>query len=132
MTLGRKYESGSQKSKRKEKSERKPKDIESKCKKTNYFFPNKNEQLADPTSIPSLSYDNQDVETMNLESTAEQLALAFLCCNLCVVDCVFCVVFIYPSSMKQCKNFILCSTFYQNMLPFLINQNNKLDSTSLI
>ena len=33
---------------------------------------------------------------MNLESTAEQFALAFLCCTLCVVYYIFCVVFICP------------------------------------
>ena len=40
--------------------------------KISQFFPNVNEQLADPTSIRSLSYDSQAVEIMNLESAAEQ------------------------------------------------------------
>ena len=57
---------------RKEKRETKSKEVESKCKKISQFFPNVNEQLADPTSIKSLSYNNLAVEAMNLESTAEQ------------------------------------------------------------
>ena len=63
------------------------KEVESKCKKMNQFFPNVSEQVADPTSIQSLSNDSnqQAVEAMNLESIAEQFALAFLCCTLCVV-----------------------------------------------
>ena len=70
--FGRKLESGSQICKRKEERETKSKEVESKCKKTSQFFPNVNEQLADSTSIQSLSYDSQAVEAMNLGSTAEQ------------------------------------------------------------
>ena len=70
--LGRKYESGSQKRKRKQERETKSKEVESKCKKISQFFPNLNEQLADPPSIQSLSNDSQAVKAMNLESTAEQ------------------------------------------------------------
>ena len=33
------------------------KEVESKCEKISRFFSNVNEQLADPTSIQSLSYD---------------------------------------------------------------------------
>jgi len=66
--LGRKYQSGSQKRKRKEEI----KEVKSKCKKINQFFPHVNEQLADPPSIQSLRNDSQAVEAMNLESTAEQ------------------------------------------------------------
>ena len=57
--LGQKYESGSQKRKRKE---TKLKEVESKCKKISQFFPNVNEQLADPPSIQSLSNDSQAVD----------------------------------------------------------------------
>ena len=70
--LSQKYESGSQKRTRREEREAKSKKFESKCKKISQFFPNVNEQLADPTSIQSLSYDNQAVEAMNLENAAEQ------------------------------------------------------------
>ena len=70
--LGRKYQSGSQKRNRKEERETKSKEVESKCKKINQFFPHVNEQLADPPSIQSLRNDSQAVEAMNLESTAEQ------------------------------------------------------------
>ena len=70
--LGRKSESESQKRKRKEERETKSKEVESMCKKISQFFPNVNEQLADPPSIQSLSNDSQAVEAMNLESTAEQ------------------------------------------------------------
>ena len=68
--LGRKYETGSQNVEEKRK-ETKSKEVESKCKKISHFFPNVNEQLADPTSIQSLNYDSQAVEAMNLASTAE-------------------------------------------------------------
>ena len=70
--VGRKYESGSQKRKRKEERETKSKEVESKCKKISQFFPNVNEQLAHSPSIQSVSNDSQAVEAMNLESTAEQ------------------------------------------------------------
>ena len=56
----------------KEERETKSKEVESKFKKISQFFSNVNEQLADPTSTQSLSYDGQAVEAMNLESTAEQ------------------------------------------------------------
>ena len=59
--LRRKYESGSQKRKRKEKRETKSKEVKSKCKKISEFFPNVNEQLADPPSIQSLSNNSQAV-----------------------------------------------------------------------
>ena len=71
--LGRKYESGSQKRKRKEERETKSKEVEFKCKKISQFFPNVNEQLADPPSIQSLSNDSRAVEVINLEGTAEQI-----------------------------------------------------------
>ena len=71
--LGRKSESGSQKRKRKEERETKSKEVKSKCTKISQFFPNVNEQLADPPSIQSLSNDSQAVEAMNLEGTAEQI-----------------------------------------------------------
>ena len=70
--LGRKYESGSQKHKRKEERETKSKEVKSERKKISQFFPNANEQLAAPPSLQSLSNDSQAVEAMNLESTAEQ------------------------------------------------------------
>ena len=70
--LGQKYESGSQKCKRKEERETKSEEVESKCKKISQFFPNVNEQLADSPSIQSLSNDSQAVEAMNLKSAAEQ------------------------------------------------------------
>ena len=70
--LGRKYESGSQKRIRKDERETKSKEVKSKCKKISQFFPNLNEQLADPPSIQSQSNDGQAVEAINLESTAEQ------------------------------------------------------------
>ena len=60
------------KKRKKEKRETKSNEVESKCKKIRQFFPNLNEQLARPTSIKSLSYDNQAVEAINLGSTAEQ------------------------------------------------------------
>ena len=69
--LGRKYESGSQKRVRKER-EIKSKEVESKCKKISQFFPNVNQQLADPPSIQSLTNDSQAEEVLNLECTAEQ------------------------------------------------------------
>ena len=62
--LGQKYESGSQKRKRREKKETKSKQVESSCKKISQFFPNVNEQLADPTSIQSLSYDSQNCTSL--------------------------------------------------------------------
>ena len=71
--LGRIYESGSQKRQRKEERDTKSKEVESKCKKISQFFPNLNEQLADPTSIQFLNYDSQAVEAMNLENAAEQI-----------------------------------------------------------
>ena len=80
------------------------KEVESRCKKISQFFHNVNEQLADPTSIQSLSYDCQAVEAMNFESTAEQFAVAFLRCTLCVV--IFSVLLIFAPLMKQCKNFM--------------------------
>ena len=49
--FGQKYKSGSQKRKRKEEKETKSKEFESKCKKISQFFPNVNEQLADPPSV---------------------------------------------------------------------------------
>ena len=55
-----------------EKKETKSKEVKSKCKKISQFFLNVNEQLADPSSIQSLSNDGQVVEAINLESTAEQ------------------------------------------------------------
>ena len=58
--------------KRKEEREAKSKEVERKYKRLSQFFPTVNEQLADPTSIQYLSYDSQAVETMNLESAAEQ------------------------------------------------------------
>ena len=70
--LGFIHESESQKCKRKEERETKSKEVESKCKKISQFFPNVNEQVADPASIQSLCYDSQAVEGMNLEDTAEQ------------------------------------------------------------
>ena len=70
--LDRKYESGSQKRKRKEERETNSKEVESKCKKISQFFSNVNEQLADPPSIQSLSNDRQAVEDINLETTAKQ------------------------------------------------------------
>ena len=39
------------------------------------FFSNVNEQLADPTSIQSLSYDSKAVEATNLESNAKLFVL---------------------------------------------------------
>ena len=69
--VGRKYESENQKCKRKEERKTKSKEVESKCKKISQFFPNVNEQLADPPSIQSLSNDSQAVEARNLKSTAE-------------------------------------------------------------
>ena len=60
------------KRKGKEKRETKSKEFESKCKKISQFFPNVNKQLADPTSIKSLSYDSQVVEAIDFESTAHQ------------------------------------------------------------
>ena len=67
-----KYQSGSQKRKRKEEKATKSKEVKSRCKRISQFFSNVNEQLADPPSIQSLSNDSQAVKAMNLESTAEQ------------------------------------------------------------
>ena len=53
------------------KKETKSKEVESKCKKIGQFFPNVNEQLADPTSIISSSYDKQAVVATNLENAAD-------------------------------------------------------------
>ena len=66
--LGRKYERESQKRKRKEERETKLK-VESKCQKISQFFSTVNEQLADPTSIQSLSCDSQAVEAMNVQQS---------------------------------------------------------------
>ena len=49
--LFRKDESESQTRKRKEERETKPKEVESKCKKISQFFPNVNEQVADPRVV---------------------------------------------------------------------------------
>ena len=57
--IRRKYESGSQKVKRKEGRETRSKEVESKCKKICQLFSNANEQLAYSTSIQPLSYDSQ-------------------------------------------------------------------------
>ena len=62
--LGRKYESGSQERKRKEKKETKSKQVKTRCKKISQFFPNVNEQLADPTSIQCLSYDSENCASL--------------------------------------------------------------------
>ena len=67
--LGRKYERESQKRKRKEERETKLKEVESKCQKISQFFSNVNEQLADPTSIQSLSCDSQAVEATNVRQS---------------------------------------------------------------
>ena len=50
-----KFESRSQKRKRKEEKRTKSKEVESRCKKISQFFPYVNEHLADPTSHQSLS-----------------------------------------------------------------------------
>ena len=93
------------------KSETKSKKVENKCNKISQFVPNVNEQLNDPTSIQSLINDNQAVEAMNLESTAEQRVFAFVFAVLSVLLIIFSVLLLFVPSMKQCENFMLCSTF---------------------
>ena len=75
----------------KEERESKSKEVKSKCKKISHFFPNVNKQLADPTSIQSLSNDNQAVEAINLEYSRAIYLRFFFCRTLHVVYYVFCV-----------------------------------------
>ena len=57
------------------------------------------EQLADPTSIQSLSYVSQAVEAINLESAEEQFTVAFFCVALFVLFIVFSVLFMFAPLM---------------------------------
>ena len=54
--LGRKYESGSQKRKRKDERDTKSEKVESKCKKISQFFPNVNKQVGALIPLPTHNY----------------------------------------------------------------------------